>query len=453
MGRSTGARVVASGLATALSTTPTATTTVAVPRSRRLGPQTHFKRRIFPIVATAVTLIAGMSYTLLNNDAGRIDFWTIPGDIWSTFRSAQYVGWGNYAGIYSVGNGLVTFPGIVLLLTPVAMLSGALGLGESYPFSLPHPTSWLILGPYEILFSSTALFACDSLAERIGVNKGRRFWLCAAEAVVLWNVDVVWGHPEDALALALAVYSLLAAMDGRWRRCGWLFGAAIAVQPLVILMFPVLVAMGGRGEVAGLCLRSALPAAALLALPLSAHFHQTMHAVLDQPNFPLVDHITPWTSLAPSLGGRGKGLAVAAGPGRVFAVLLACAVGFWARRWRSDPAVLVVASATALGLRCLTESVMVSFYLWPPLALGLVACARSGLKRFTCAAVLASFVTVFSDFRPGPWWLWWLVVTLGLFGVVGMSLPGSRVKAATSEKNPSSSEPEMPEQVPKMVPC
>ena len=71
-------------------------------------------------------------------------------------------------------------------------------------------------------------------------------------------------------------------------------------------------------------------------------------------------------------------LAVAAGPGRVVALLAACLLGWWARRWRQRPDLLVWAAAIALALRCLTESVMDSYYVWPTLALGLVLVGRNG---------------------------------------------------------------------------
>ncbi len=45
----------------------------------------------------------------------------------------------------ATGTGLVTFPGILLLFAPVAMLAGALGMTESFPFTflIPrHGWSW-----------------------------------------------------------------------------------------------------------------------------------------------------------------------------------------------------------------------------------------------------------------------------------------------------------------------
>jgi hypothetical protein len=425
---------------------------MAAPVPARLQIKGRLRRRQWPILATVVTLVAGMTFSLVSTYTVRgLTFWMVPQDIWAAYRSAHYIGWGAYGSIYAAGTSLVTFPAILLLFAPVAMITQGLGLSEDFPYVVPHPTAWLVLGPYEILLSCSALFACDALAERIGVSPARRFWLCVCEAVVLWNVDVVWGHPEDALALALGVYALVAAFDGRWTRVGWLFGVALATQPLVVLMLPVLVGMGRRRQLPGIVARAALPTVLLMIVPFAAHFHDTFHAVFDQPNFPGIDHVTPWTALAPHLGGKGSHLVVAAGPGRLVAVALAGLIGIWVWRRRPGPEGIVVAVALALALRCFTESVMVPFYIWPPLAVGLVGAARLGVRRLAAAGVAAAAVTVFADYRWLPWLPWWLVVTGSITIVLICARPpsgtpdGSDVGDRSDMKNRSSSVAEMPE--------
>ncbi len=220
------------------------------------GAVSRLRRRAWPLAVTGAFVLLGMTYSLLWAPVVRHHpYWVEPGDLWSTYRAAHYVGWGDLGGVYGAGAGLVTLPGILLLLAPVAMLTGSLGLSESFPKFLVHPSAWLILGPYEMLLSAITLFACDALAERLGASRGRRAVLCVAEAVVLWNVAVMWGHPEDAVALGLALYALVFALDGRWTGAGWLFGAAMVTQPLVLLMFPVMVAFGGRNRILGFSVR------------------------------------------------------------------------------------------------------------------------------------------------------------------------------------------------------
>ncbi len=126
-----------------------------------------------PLVVSAVFVATGMAFSLFWAPVVRHHpYWLSSGDLWSTYRGAHYVGWGDLGGVYGSGTGLVTFPGILLLLAPVAMLTGGLGLSESFPKFLPHPAAWLVLGPYEMLLSAVALFATDALAERLGVRPG-----------------------------------------------------------------------------------------------------------------------------------------------------------------------------------------------------------------------------------------------------------------------------------------
>jgi hypothetical protein len=382
------------------------------------GHPSRLRRRAWPLIVAGTFIMAGMAYSLLWAPVVRHHpYWVTPGDLWATYRDAHFVGWGDLGGVYGAGAGLVTFPGVLLALAPVAMITGSFGMTEAFPKILPHPTAWLILGPYEMLLSAVALFACDALAERLGLSKGRRRLLCLLEAGVLWNVSVLWGHPEDALSVGIAIYALVFALDGRWTGAGWLFGAALATQPLVLLMLPVMLALVDRRQVAGFVVRAFGPAVALLATPLLSQFRSTSHALLDQPNFPGVDHATPWTTLAPVISGRGHDLTVAAGPGRMVALVLACGLGWWARRWRHQPDLIVWAAATALALRCFTESVMVDYYMWPVFAVGLVAAARGGRWRLAIGGVVAIFISFVVQLHMS-WLPWWCIVTAGLVVVL-----------------------------------
>jgi len=400
----------------------------------------RLSRRAWPAVFTAVSLVLGAVVwfgwePLVEHHS----VWLAPADIWGAYRSAHYIGWGDLGGIYAGGTNLVTFPAMLLLLAPLSMVTGALGMTESFPFTLPHPTAWLVLGPYELLLGCVALFALDALAERLGVGRRRRVGLCAVEAVALFNVTVVAGHPEDAVAVGLAVYTLVFVLDRRWVGAGWLFGAAVATQPLVVLMLPVLLAAVGRRRAMAFVVRSLLPGAALIAVPLVAAFHDTVRALVDQPNFPNIDHRTPWTSLAPYVSGHGRDLAVAGGPGRVVAVVLACLLGLSARRWRQRPDLLVWGCAMALGLRCFTESVMDPYYVWPAVGVGLVVVATGSGLRFLTGTILAVFVTAYADVHLSQW-AWWIPVSaaVGAVMVVGLVAPTPRDLPRLAKTSPGS---------------
>ncbi len=288
--------------------------------------------------------------------------------------------------------------------------------GNTTYVSHPQWVTWV--DPYALILSCTALFACDALAERLQVPRSQRVVLCLAEAVLLWNVTVWWGHPEDAVAVALAIYALVFILEGRFAGGGWLFGAAVVFQPLVLLMLPILLAKAGRRHGIGFAFRTVVPAGVLLAVPLIASPTNTLRALLDQPSSPNVNHATPWTAVSPSLGGHGPNLTVAAGPVRVLAILLAIGLGVWVyRRWRERPELIAWACALALALRSYTESVMTDYYAWAALAVALVVAARTSRFRFHLAIALAIATTVLAQWKLG-WFPWWLIQVAGLTGLL-----------------------------------
>ena len=365
----------------------------------------HLKRRrlVFAVMLTFV--IVSMVYSLWWNPVvHHSPVWVIPGDIWSTFRAAHWVGWGNIGSIYGKDTQLVTFPGIAVLLAPVAMVSGALGLGESIvPIILSRPTSWLLLGPAILLLGSTCLMAFDAMAEELGVSRPRRIVLSVMEAVVIFQVVTMWGHPEDLLALTFSLYALLAMFRGRWTLSGWLWGAAIVTQPLVILMVPLAFVRTPTAHRLRLCLYGALPSIVLLSAPFVTQWHRTSAVLFHQANARFLDHATPWIALSPTLSRTEVG----AGPGRIIAVFVAALIGYLAYRRRPSIVGLLWLCAFALSLRCFFESVMVVFYLGPPLALiVLTAATCRGWQRLAGAWAIAMVATVYAFHGASEWGYW-----------------------------------------------
>ena len=143
-----------------------------------------------------------------------------------------------------------------------------------------------------------------------------------------------------------------------------------------------------------------------------------------QPNSPTVNHPTPWESLAPHLSGG----VVAAGPARILAILVACSCGAVAgRRWHAariagwDHETLIEVlwwSALTLALRCVFEPAVAAYYLWPAVAVVLIAAARTW-SRLTPAALAATALTFTSQIAWHGAWAWWapmmvlLALTLG----------------------------------------
>ena len=408
-------------------------------------------RRSGPIFVSAAFFCLGLIYFFVWGTVGQHtqSLWISPQDLWITYFASSQLAHGHFGDIYQSKVSFVEFPGILIALAPFGALSnvfhttvlevtrnGALpaqGISlraANIPFLnaqefhfgattyVSHPQWVAWVDPYALLLSCTALFACDALAERLQVPRPRRIVLCLAEAALLWNVTVWWGHPEDAVAVALAVYALIFVLDGRFAGAGWLFGAAVVFQPLVLLMLPILLAKAGRRHGIWFALRSVIPAGVLLAVPLIASPANTLRALLDQPSSPNVNHATPWTGVSPNLGGHGPGLTVAAGPVRVLAILLAIGLGVWVfRRWRERPELVVWACALALALRSYTESVMTDYYVWAALAVALVVAARASRLRFELAIAVAIATTVLAQWKLG-WFPWWLIQVAGLTGLL-----------------------------------
>jgi hypothetical protein len=376
----------------------------------------HLTHRKWAIVAVVAYLVVSLAFSFAWGPVVRHQaLWVVPGDIWSTFRNAHFVGWGDIGGIYDPRYGLLTFPAVVVMLTPVAMVSGHFGLTESIGYlTVSHPSAWLLLGPATLLLGASCLPAFDAMAEELGVGPGKRVLLLAAECVVIFQVVTLWGHPEDMVTVGLACYALLVGGRGRWRTAGWLWGAAIAFQPLVLVLFPLAFATAPVGRRVRLCIRAVLPTAVLLAIPLASQWGMTTRAMLHQSNRTDLNHPTPWiafsTRLAPHV--------VSAGPGRIIALVAAVGLGGVAWRRRPTLAGLVWLAALALSLRCFFESVMVPFYLGPPMAMILLAAASvPGLRRLVVASAAMVVATVLAFHHLGTWVSWLPMVALLAVGL------------------------------------
>jgi len=378
-------------------------------------------RRLFPLLATIIMAGAGIAGTIWGPRFYGKTAWALPDDLWGTLIAAQRLAHLNLTGLYTLPTQLVSLPGTALILVPAAVVIDVTGLRLGIPSAHgPYPAVWLLAGPYQVAISAVALFAADAIAERLGATRPRRFWLAAAGAAALWSVTVRWGHPEDAVATGLLMYAVLDLADAKTSRSAWLAGAAVAVQPLVLLAFPLLAAVVEPRKLIGYVTRAATPAAVLLAVAAAANWQATIHAVTSQPNSPSIDHPTPWIYLAPHLP-QGQ---IAAGPARIAAIVAACGCALVvARRWRAvrtagrwGPGALTELlwwTAVALALRSAFEPVMVSYYLWPPLAVALAA-AASDWSRLLPVGCTTVGLTFFSQVQWHDPWSWWTPMVAGL---------------------------------------
>jgi hypothetical protein len=85
-----------------------------------------------------------------------------------------------------------------------------------------------------------------------------------------------------------------------------------------------------------------------------------------------------------------------------------------ARGRRADPLPwLLWWVAVSLALRCVFESVMVSYYLWPVLQVTLIVAVRRW-SRLIVTSLLTSAITFGSQVQSSGPWLWWSLMTAGL---------------------------------------
>lgn len=372
-------------------------------------------------------MVVGMAFSFLFLPLWRgASAWYTPPDLWATFRAAQFVEWGGLGAIYSAGSHLVTLPGLPILLAPLGSIADHYHLTESFPLPTEHPTAWLVLGPISLACVTPLVTAADAIAEGLVCSVASRRLLSLAVAAAAFPCLALFGHPEDALALALGLYSLLSARDGRITASAWWMGASLAVQPLTILVVPLIAGVVGLRRSVGWLTRAAVLPGLLVAIVLSADWHAAVAQLLHQPNFPHApaNHSTPWLALAPRISKD----AVAAGPGRLIAIALASGLVVLGVRYRGRLDVLLIGAASAFAARAAFEAVVVPYYATPALICALILATRSGSARLLWISLVVLATTVVSFFHYGPWSYWTLLV-----GGLALALLWAAVPSAASD--------------------
>jgi hypothetical protein len=415
----------------------------------------RIRRRWVPLLGSVVFVLIGMLTTAWGptHILGRPE-WALPYDLWGTLIATVRLAHGNIGGVYAPGTGLISLPGAAVILLPCAAVISALGLSLQIPGPQNlHPAVWLLAGPYEMALSCVTLFAVDALAERLGVGRWKRALLTAISLGILWSPAARWGHPEDTFAVGLLLYAVLAQSNDRVVLAGWLTGCAVCVQPLVLLALPVQLALLPWRRMVPFLVRAAVPSAVLVAAAAIANWHDTYTSVTSQPDSPVINHPTIWTSLAPQLANQN----VAAGPFRLATVVLACLCALVIRRrWQarlteqqnyeisetSDtadrpgspgwPTALLADVlwwvAFTLALRSFFEPVMVSYYPWPPMAVALIPAATLGWRRLIAVGAVAGGLTAAAQGPSHAIWIWWVPIVAGLAVLLALSRPWGRVR-------------------------
>ena len=187
----------------------------------------------------------------------------------------------------------------------------------------------------------------------------------------------------------------------------------------------------------------------LVAPALRSNWSGTTAVFLHQKNFPHLDHATPWMVVAPKLAGN----AVGAGPGRILAVVAAVILGGAAYRWRPTLAGLVWLCALVLSLRCVFESVMVPFYLGPPLAVIVLAAAATIRWWRMIGAFTIAMVATELSYRHTSEWSYWLPMTALLALGLVFAWPGIDAVRSASASEESEQPTRSLHQVPLTTPA
>lgn len=368
------------------------------------------------VALTVATVATGMAYTeLWEPVVHHLDYPLIPADFSQTTKDALFIARGRLFEVYRDHAQLVTLPGYALLLAPVAAVGRLLNLHQL----------WLLTGPFALATSGTALRGTDRLAQVLGMDSARPMLLVAVAAAV-WPTLVLWGHPEDVLAVGLCCLCLAAVIEDRWRAAGWLLGAALAVQLLAVLVVPVVLAAAGRNRIRQVAPRLIAPPAVLAAVVVLPDFTAARSALANQPNYPLVNHPTPWILLSPSLGPA----TVAAGPARLLGLLVAACCGVAAYRSAHrqagglPPDRLVWLAAVAFSTRCLFEAVMDPYYVMPAVVLTLVLASRPHGCPTVVGGLVCLALTIDTDESFGMWPYWAIMAVLLVVAMAAVAGPG-----------------------------
>lgn len=291
--------------------------------------------------------------------------WAIGGDAWMATTAAIYVSHGAYQEVYWGSPGYFALPLSAIILVPAVRLGQALGLVNGYPYPLPRPTMWWVVGPWTLLWGSIpVVYAARAVAWAAGVRRNLLV-LQVATILIVMVPCAVWGHFEDSLAVAGVLLAVRAKLQGRHFVAAVLLGLAICSKQWAVVAVPFLLFTAPRGSRLRLTVVAAALPILLVAEPLALHPHVTIRALLTQPTPPLASRHVGHESILAALGPAADRVA------RILTVLLAGVLACWVAIRR--PRWLYPAMAVGLLIRPLLEPFMFGYYLSPAVELAVVA--------------------------------------------------------------------------------
>jgi len=350
-------------------------------------------------------IVGGMfASTLLQSMLGHTAWW-IPGDAWISLRAAHYVPQGTYPLIYETGTLHDVFaagPLVPLVLAPIAAIGDLFHLQESYPLPRAYPSMWLVFGPYTLASAIPLLYAARALATQVGIRAGRVFLQWMVLLFVFVPIVVVYGHFEDAVALALLMLAFRDLFAARELRGALFVAAAIVFKQWALLAVPVYVAACPSVLRARTAVRSVVPPVLFMGAFVAVDHPYATRALLQPGTWASLGHSALWLPATADY--------VSSVPARTGAFALALLVGWFTRNER-DPVTVLGALGCVLLSRFLFESVVHAYYLAPGIAVLLLAewALGSRGRRFVTQVMLGAALLLAFPFHP-PRLLWWIVV-------------------------------------------
>jgi len=394
----------------------------------RLSPTTIWAGSLIVVATISATLWTSwaMSSSYARGHPGNMTDFT-----WAILNAGGQSRVGGLARLYA-GDGsiLVALPGFQLFLVFLVRLLGFFGASTpADKLVILHGrvgysaigVVWpaMVSAAYSLAFAT--VIAVLALARRCALGGTRLALSLVAAVAALWWMSVIWGHPDDAVALGLLLTAVSLFLRQRDRGAAWLLGAGFAVQPLVLLAAPLLFALRPMRDWPRLLVRAAVPGALAVMIPLLGDPRDTWRQVVDQPTYPGVGHPTPWVSV---VAHPTAGVVYAGWPRALGVALAVAAAASIARKTRRhgavDPSEILWMVAVCLFLRCVFESVIFPYYVVPSILLSLVVSAvRSPLRLMAC--VVASAVAAYTaTLRMGDPVLYWALV-VGCLGAAVMA--------------------------------
>jgi hypothetical protein len=323
-------------------------------------------------------------------------YWFVATDTWLATEAGRYVWNGALGYVYQSSTHFYALPGSAILIAPVVGLSDHLGQVEGFPFPVPRPSAWLIVGPYTLSFAVLFVYSVRRLAWEVGLRRG--LWLPQVLSIPVVLIPAYyWGHFEDVIALAMTLQAVKYLIAGRFGRAALYLSVAIAFKQWAMLLIPLLVFQAPRGQrIRSLALAGALPAA-LALFTLGVDWSDASRALLSP--------LTPGANTGGHIALFGA--AITSRVTRPMALLLAGMVA-WRARKKSDPAAILWAASLVLLIRPLLEPIVFSYY-WSP-ALLLAGGAAMAARRATTVPEWGVLVTgaLWCLPRGGSNLWWWL---------------------------------------------